>query len=184
MQKLLNIAKVIDAINEWIGRFAYWIILLMIFIGVWNVVGRYVGRFLGYTLTSNALIEIQWYLFDIVFFLGAAYTLKHNGHVRVDVFYKDLSLKQKALVDFIGTFIFLIPFCLVIIYYSWDNVINSWNFLETSPDPGGLARYPIKSMIIVSSISLIFQGISEAIKSLNKFKKQLNSQEDNHDPSI
>ena len=71
MQKLLNIAKVIDAINEWIGRFAYWIILLMIFIGVWNVVGRYVGRFLGYTLTSNALIEIQWYLFDIVFFLGA-----------------------------------------------------------------------------------------------------------------
>ena len=96
MQKLLNIAKVIDAINEWIGRFAYWIILLMIFIGVWNVVGRYVGRFLGYTLTSNALIEIQWYLFDIVFFLGAAYTLKHNGHVRVDVFYKDLSLKQKV----------------------------------------------------------------------------------------
>ena len=130
MQKLLNIAKVIDAINEWIGRFAYWIILLMIFIGVWNVVGRYVGRFLGYTLTSNALIEIQWYLFDIVFFLGAAYTLKHNGHVRVDVFYKDLSLKQKALVDFIGTFIFLIPFCLVIIYYSWDNVINSWKFLN------------------------------------------------------
>ena len=69
LQKLLNIAKVIDAINEWIGRFAYWIILLMIFIGVWNVVGRYVGRFLGYSLTSNALIEIQWYLFDIVFFL-------------------------------------------------------------------------------------------------------------------
>ena len=80
--------------------------------------------------------------------------------------------------------IFLIPFCLVIIYYSWDNVINSWKFLETSPDPGGLARYPIKSMIIVSSISLIFDGISEAIKILNKFKKQLNSQEDNHDPSI
>ncbi|RMF27541.1 MAG: TRAP transporter small permease subunit, partial [Cyanobacteria bacterium J083] len=120
---------------------------------------------LGQNLTSNALIEIQWYLFDIIFFLGAAYTLKHNGHVRVDIFYKEWNTKQKALVNFIGS-LFLILFSAIVIYYSWNSVVNSWKIWEISPDPGGLPRYPIKSMIIVSFVLLIIQGISEAIKNL------------------
>ncbi len=184
MQKLLNIAKIIDTINEWIGKLTYWLVLLMIFVGVWNVIGRYLGRLIGQNLTSNAFIEVQWYLFDLVFLLGAAYTLKHDEHVRVDLFYKDWSPKRKALANFIGVFIFLIPFCLMIIYYSWGNIINSWKILEMSPDPGGLPRYPIKSMIIVSYILLIFQGISEAIKNWAIFTGQLNPQEEHHDPSV
>jgi TRAP-type mannitol/chloroaromatic compound transport system permease small subunit len=184
LQKLLNIAKIIDTINEWIGRFTYWLVLLMIFVGVWNVVGRYVGRFIGQNLTSNALIEVQWYLFDIVFLLGAAYTLKHDEHVRVDIFYKDWPPKRKALANFIGVFIFLIPFCIMVIYYSWGNIINSWMNLEMSPDPGGLPRYPIKSMIIISYFLLILQGIAEAIKNWAIFTEQLKPQEENNESGL
>lgn len=136
----------------------------MVLVGVWNVLGRYIGRFVGQNLTSNALIEIQWYLFDLVFLLGGAYALKHNEHVRVDIFYKDWHPRRQALVNFIGTIIFLIPFCGLLVYFSWGNILNSWKILEMSPDPDGLPRYPIKSFIIVSLVLLILQGISEAIK--------------------
>lgn len=88
MGKLLQISRIIDAVNEWIGRLAYWLVFLMVLVGVWNVIGRYLERFFGIDLTSNALIEIQWYLFDLIFLLGAAYALKYNEHVRVDVFLK------------------------------------------------------------------------------------------------
>ena len=181
---LLQIAKIIDAINEWIGRLSYWLVLLMVLVGVWNVVGRYLGRWLGQNLTSNALIEIQWYLFSLVFLLGAAYALKHDQHVRVDLFYKGWSPKLKALANFIGTLIFLIPFCGMVIYFSWGTILDSWKIWEMSPDPGGLPRYPIKSMIIVSFGLLIFQGISEAIKNWAIFTDQLNPQEERHDAGL
>lgn len=184
MQKLLQIAKVIDTINEWIGRLTYWLVLFMVLIGVWNVVGRYLGRFFGQNLTSNALIEIQWYLFDLVFLLGAAYTLKHDAHVRVDIFYKDWNPRRKALANLLGTLLFLIPFCCLVIYYSWGTVINSWRIQEMSPDPGGLPRYPIKSMILVSLVLLIFQGISEAIKNWAIFTNKLAPREEKSDTGI
>ena len=87
MRKLLQVAHAIDLVNEWIGRVTYWLVLLMVAVGAWNVIGRYIGRIIGTNLTSNALIEIQWYLFDVVFLFGAAYALKYNDHVRVDIFY-------------------------------------------------------------------------------------------------
>jgi len=172
LTKLLQIAKIIDTVNQWIGRLTSWFILVMVLVGVWNVVGRYLGRLIGQNLTSNGLIEVQWYLFDIVFLLAAAYVLKHDGHVRVDIFYKDWGRKRKALANFLGSIFFLIPFSAMVIYYSWGTIINSWNILEMSPDPGGLPRYPIKSMIIVSFVFLILQGISEAIKNWAIFNEQ------------
>ncbi|NET67336.1 MAG: TRAP transporter small permease subunit [Moorea sp. SIO1G6] len=178
MQQLLRISRVIDSFNERIGRLTYWILPLMIMIGVWNVVGRYLGRFIGENLSSNGFIETQWYLFDLVFLLGAAYTLKHNGHVRVDVFYKSLTPKAQAIANLIGTLLFLIPFCIMVIYFSWGAIINSWTIQEMSPDPGGLPRYPIKSMIIVSFGLLILQGISEAIKNWAIFAGYLAPQEE------
>lgn len=152
--------------NEWIGRFSSWLILLMLLIGVWNVVGRYGGYFLRRNLSSNALIEVQWYFFDLVFLLGAAYTLKHNDHVRVDVFYSNWSPRRKAWADLLGTLCFLIPFCLMVIYFSWNTIVSSWAIWEGSPDPGGLPRYPIKSFIIIGFVLLIVQGVSEAIKKI------------------
>ncbi len=181
MRRLLQISRVIDALNEGIGRLSYWLVFFMVLVGVWNVVGRYIGRWIGQNLTSNALIEIQWYLFDLVFLLGAAYALKHNGHVRVDLFYKDLSPRRKALINFLGSIIFLIPFCGLIIYYSWGTILNSWKILEISPDPGGLPRYPIKSVIIISMILLILQGISEAIKNWDIFRNLGANQEEPHE---
>ena len=177
MNKLLQIARAIDLINEWIGRLTYWLVLLMVAVGAWNVLGRYIGRIIGTNLTSNALIEIQWYLFDVVFLFGAAYALKYNEHVRVDIFYKGWSYRRKALANFLGNILFLIPFSSLIIYYSWGTVINSWSILEKSPDAGGLPRYPIKSAIIIAFILLILQGISEAIKNWHIYTDST-SQED------
>lgn len=163
-ESLLPIACKIDQFTSAIGKLAYWLVLVMIGVGVWNVLGRYIGNAVGQNLSSNALIETQWYLFDLVFLLGAAYTLQHNEHVRVDVFYDRWNRKRKALADLLGTLFFLIPFSALVIYFSWDSVVQSWITRETSPDPGGLIRYPIKAMVIVSFLLLIIQGISEAIK--------------------
>ncbi|MGC1248099.1 MAG: TRAP transporter small permease subunit [Spirulinaceae cyanobacterium] len=172
MQTLLKISRLIDNLNEGIGRLTYWLVLVMVVIGTWNVAGRYLGRWLGEKLTSNGLIEAQWYLFDLVFLLGAAYSLKHNEHVRVDLFYKDLNRRKKALINIIGTLLFLIPFCLMVIYFSWGWTLNSWAIWEMSSDPDGLPRFPIKSMIIVSLILLILQGISETIKNWVIFQEE------------
>lgn len=165
MQKLLQLSRWIDRINGWIGYGVTLLVPLMLLLGVWNVVGRYVGRLVGQNLSSNALIEGQWYVFSLVFLLGAAYTLRQNGHVRVDVLYSNWSPRRKALVNLLGSLIFLIPFCLMVILASWDTIAASWARGEISPDPGGLPRYPIKSMIVVCCTLVLFQGVSEAIKS-------------------
>lgn len=166
MQVLLRVSKGIDAFIEVIGTITYWLVPLVILVGVWNVAGRYVGRAVGRNLTSNFFIEAQWYLFSIIFLLGAAYALKHNAHVRVDVFYGSWSPRRRALINFLGAVFFLIPFGLLILYFSWDSVMFSWEIRENSPDPSGLPRYPIKTFILISFTLLIIQGISEAIKNL------------------
>lgn len=183
-RKLLRISRAIDTFNEWVGRLALWLVLLMVLIGVWNVIGRYLGRAIGQNLTSNVLIESQWYIFDLVFLLGAAYSLKHNEHVRVDVFYSNWSAKRKALADLVGTICFLIPFSVMVIIVSWNTILRSWAIGEMSPDPSGLPRYPIKAMIIVSFVLLIIQGISEAIKNWAILTNQLAPQEEHHDPGL
>lgn len=184
MQILLRLARLIDTINEAIGRLTYWLVLLMVGVGVWNVVGRYLGKAISQNLTSNALIEIQWYLFDLVFLLGGAYTLKHNEHVRVDILYKGWSAKKKAIANLIGSLLFLITFAVMVIYFSWDTVLNSWKIKEMSPDAGGLPRYPIKTVIIVSFILLILQGIAEAIKNWAIITNQSRPEEERHDSRI
>lgn len=175
MSKLSKIARAIDLINEWIGRISYWLVLLMVAVGAWNVVGRYLGRIIGINLTSNSFIEIQWYLFDLVFLFGAAYALKYNEHVRVDIFYKSWNRRRRAIANFIGNLIFLIPFSSLLIYYSWATVVNSWRIREMSPDPGGLPRYPIKFAIILAFSLLILQGISEAIKNWHIYSNREDS---------
>ncbi len=170
MQTLLQFSAWIDRCNEYLGRFVYWLSLIMIGVGTWNVIGRYVGRAVGQNLSSNALIETQWYIFDVIFLLGAAYSLKHNEHVRVDVVQSRLNVKQKALIDCLGTLLFLIPFCLMVMFYSWGWIMNSWTIQELSPDPGGLPRYPIKTLVMISFALLLIQGISEAIKNFAIFR--------------
>ena len=162
--KLLPIARGIDRLNNWIGKGCYLLVILMIALGVWNVIGRFLGRAIGMNLTSNSLIEGQWYLFSLLFLLGAGYTLLKNGHVRVDIFYNRWSKRKQAIANLIGSILFLIPFCILLFWASWSEVMNSWAILEISPDPGGLPRYPLKTMILVSIVLLFLQGIAEIIK--------------------
>ena len=152
--------------TERVGQLIFLIIPVMITVGVVNAIGRAIGAVIGRTLVSNSLLETQWYAFSLVFLLGAGYALKHSEHVRVDVFYSTWSPKRKALIDFLGSVLFLIPFSLIIIIVSIPWVSNSWAIFEMSGDPGGLPRYPIKTMVIVCFVLLIIQGISEAIKNL------------------
>jgi TRAP-type mannitol/chloroaromatic compound transport system permease small subunit len=169
---LLRVSQAIDAVIEAIGRLLPYLVLIMIGAGFYNVVARYVGRALRVQLTSNTAIELQWYLYSILFFLGFAYILKHNINVRVDFFYARWPPKRRALVDFIGTLLIIIPFCILGIVVTINPVLSSWGRLpggrwgvwEMSPDPGGLPRAPIKTMIIVAFVLLLAQAISQLIK--------------------
>jgi len=166
VQGLLRLSKVIDAFTEVVGNITLWLVPLVVGVGVWNVANRYVGRAIGRTLGSNFYIEAQWYIFSVIFFLGSAYVLKHGGHVRVDLFYANFPPRRKALVDLLGTLFFLLPFCVLLIYFSWPVVQTAFKIREMSPDPDGLPRYPLKAFLIVSPVLLFIQGISEAIKNL------------------
>lgn len=172
MRGLLKVAAFIDSVTERMGGLANWIVIITIGVGFYNVVARYVGRYLGVRLSSNVFIELQWYLFSLIFFLGFAYILKHGVNVRVDFLYTNWSEKRQAWIDFLGTLLFLIPLCLIGIYVTYNPVMSSWGRLpngswgtwEVSPDPEGLPRAPIKTMIIVAFVLLLFQSISQAIK--------------------
>lgn len=172
MQTLLRLSRMIDSLIERIGRLTGWLIVLMILIGLYNVIVRYLGRYLGRTLSSNLYLELQWYLFSIIFFFGFAYVLRHNQNVRVDFLYAKWPVKRRALINLVGDLLFMIPFCIVGIIVALNPVLASWGRLpdgswgewELSPDANGLPRAPIKSMIIVGFVLLLLQAISETIK--------------------
>lgn len=172
LQALLKLSRGIDFAIEQFGRLSILLVPLLIAVGFYSVSARYIGREIGRRLTSNAIIEAQWYLFSLLFLFGFAYILKHNVNVRVDFLYAKWPPKRRATVDFLGTIFLLIPFCLLAIYVSINPVLSSWGRLpngtfgmwEVSPDPSGLPRAPIKSMIIVGFGLLLLQAISQAIK--------------------
>ncbi len=166
MQKLLNIAGAIDRFQDRFGKWLYWLTLAMVVIGGYNALVRYTDKFTGMSLSSNFYLELQWYLFSLLFLLGAAYTLRHDAHVRVDIVYSKLSKKGKAWIDLGGTVLFLIPFCILMLWVSWPAVYNSWQVLEMSPDPGGLPRYPIKTVIPIAFFLILVQGLSMFIRNL------------------
>lgn len=159
MAPLLRIAALIDSLNERVGRASYWLVLVAVVVSSGNAIARYA---LG--LSSNAFLEIQWYLFAAIFLLAAGYTHKHNGHVRVDVFYSRFSPRTQAMVDILGGLFFLLPMALFILWLSWPMFSASFAINEGSPDPGGLLRWPIKLMIPLGFALLSLQGIAEIIK--------------------
>jgi TRAP-type mannitol/chloroaromatic compound transport system permease small subunit len=163
-RKVPTISAAIDRLNHGIGRAIRWLLAVMVLIGAYNALARYLNRFTEVNLASNAYLEAQWYLFSVVFLLGAAYALKENAHVRVDVLYGRLGIRGRAWIDLLGTSLFLIPFSVLMLWASWPSVAASWRVRELSPDPGGLPRYPIKALILVAFVLLLLQGISELLK--------------------
>jgi len=136
----------------------------MVVVGAFNAIARYTGRYTGVSLSSNAYLDLQWYFFSLIFLLGSAYGLNHDYHVHVDVLYERLGRRARAWIDLIGSVLFLVPFAVVMLWVSWGPVVRSWSILETSPDPGGLPRYPLKTVILVSFFLLLLQAISQIVK--------------------
>jgi TRAP-type mannitol/chloroaromatic compound transport system permease small subunit len=163
----LALADRIDAINRLAARVGRWALLLMLALGTWNVVGRYVGLAVGRNLSSNALIEGQWYLFDMLFLLGMGYTLQRDDHVRVDVLQSRWSPRRKARVELAGTLGLLLPFVLVVLLASVEPTLITWRLGEMSPDPGGLPRTWVKSLIPLGFLLLGLQGVAQAIRLLH-----------------
>lgn len=174
MRQLLKLSDKIDALTEKAGKLSDWLVILTVAVGFYNVVARYIGRFIGLKLSSNALIEMQWYLFSLMFLLGFPYILKHGANVRVDFLYANWSEQRRALVDLFGTVLFLIPFCILGIWVTVNPVLLSWGRLpdgswgpwELSSDADGLPRAPIKTMLIVALVLLLLQAVAQAIKYL------------------
>lgn len=150
----------IDQLNERLGQLLAWLIPLMMLITAAVVLLRY-----GFQISTTGLQEAVSYLHGSVFMLGAAYTLKHGGHVRVDIFYRNYSRRQRAWVDSLGCLLFLFPLCGLILYTSWDYTLNSWAIRETSAEPGGIpAVFLLKSLIPLLAITLALQGLAELLR--------------------
>ncbi len=164
MTPIEHLTDAIDRLNNRIGSTIQWLALLLVVVGAFNALARYATRYTSVSLSSNAYLDLQWYLFSLIFLLGAAYGLNHDHHVRVDVLYSRIGRRGRAWVDLLGTVLFLIPFSLVMLWVSWGPIQRSWSILEASSDPGGLPRYPIKTVILVSFALLLLQAVSQGIK--------------------
>ncbi len=160
MQSLQNLIAIIDRFTEALGRVLAWLVLLMMLAMAGVVVLRYVLE-----LGSIALQESITYMHACLFMLGLAYTLKHDGHVRVDIFYRNFSTRQQAWVNSLGGIIFLLPLCLFIVGISWEFVLQSWAVGEVSTEPGGIpAVFLLKTLLPLMAITLSFQGVAEIFR--------------------
>jgi TRAP-type mannitol/chloroaromatic compound transport system permease small subunit len=161
---LLRLSRLVDRASVIVGHAVSWLSLAMVLVGAGNALLRHAGRHLGRNLSSNALLEAQWYLFSVLFLLGAAWTLRADRHVRVDVLYGRLGPRGRAWVDLAGGVLFLLPTCAAALWLSWPAVRNSFAVREVSPDPGGLPRWPLKGLLLVAFLLLALQGLSEIVR--------------------
>jgi len=162
MLPLKLIAKYVDSLNEWIGRIVAWAALTMVLMQFAVVVMRY-----AFGIGSIMMQESVIYLHSILFMIGAGYTLLHDGHVRVDIFYRDASIRKKAIVDLLGSAFFIIPVCSLIWWASMPYVQNSWAVLEGSKETSGIqAVFLLKSVVLVFSFLVFIQGLSTIAKSI------------------
>lgn len=159
MKTLLTISRAIDALNERIGRVILWLVLAMVLVSSGNAVSRYLLN-----ASSNAWLELQWYLFAVVFLLCAGYALLHNEHIRIDVVSSHLSRRTQMWIDVFGTIFFLFPVAGTILWLSWPIFVNAWVSGEMSSNAGGLIRWPARLTIPVGFFLLTLQGVSELIK--------------------
>jgi TRAP-type mannitol/chloroaromatic compound transport system permease small subunit len=156
---LLRLSRLIDTINEQIGHAIYWLILVSVIVSSGNATIRFV-----FSVSSNAWLELQWYLFSAVFLLGAGYALLHNEHVRIDVIIGHLSPRKRAWVDLLGGVFFLLPMAVIVMALAWPVFLESLMRHEISADAGGLLRWPVKLLIPSGFLLLALQGLSEIVK--------------------
>jgi len=156
---LLKLSRFIDWLNEQVGRGAFWLVLVVTLISAGNATMRFTIDY-----SSNGLLEIQWYLFAAIFLLTSAYTLQKNEHVRIDVLAGRFSPRSQALIDIIGTLLFLLPMVIMVLWLSVPLVVESIRIDEYSANAGGLLRWPVKILLPIGFLLLALQGVSELIK--------------------
>lgn len=159
MRGLLALSRFIDEINTRVGRVVSWLILIVVVISSINAVFRK-----AFDMSSNAWLELQWYLFGAIFLLAAGYTLTRNGHVRVDILSSRLSDRGQAVIDVIGVLFFLLPVTIVVLWLSVPMVIESYQHHEVSSNSGGLIRWPVKALIPLGFALLLGAAVSHLIK--------------------
>jgi len=159
MRSLLALSRFIDGLNVTVGRLVSWVILFVVIVSATNAVFRKV-----FDMSSNAWLELQWYMFGAIFLLSAGYTLLRNGHVRVDIVNNKLSERKQVGIDIFGILVLFLPVCIYILYLSIPQAIDSYLLHETSSNAGGLIRWPVKALIPLGFFLLSLAGISHLIK--------------------
>jgi TRAP-type mannitol/chloroaromatic compound transport system permease small subunit len=178
MGSLLALSRLIDRINEFVGRNVSWLVLAAVLISAGNATIRKM-----FDMSSNAWLEVQWYLFGAVFMLAAGYTLRKNEHVRIDVVAGNLSKRTRDWIDLFGHFLFLLPFCIMMTYLAWPFFWRSFSSGEMSSNAGGLIIWPAKLSILIGFVLLTAQAISEIIKRIAVLRGIIN-EEPGHDHSM
>jgi TRAP-type mannitol/chloroaromatic compound transport system permease small subunit len=159
MRTLLKAAHAVDMLNEWVGRCVYWLVLVMVLESAGNAIVRKL-----FNSSSNALLELQWYLFSGVFLLCAGWTLLRNEHVRIDILQGRLSPRGQAWLDIFGTVFFMLPMVLIFIWLSWPWFLRTYTEGEISGSAGGLVLWPARLLVPVGFVLLALQGFSELAK--------------------
>jgi TRAP-type mannitol/chloroaromatic compound transport system permease small subunit len=159
MQGLLKMSGLIDGMNERIGRATIWLILIVVIISAGNALSRF-----ALNISSNAMLEVQWYMFSAIFMFCSGYVLNKNEHIRIDVVTGRFSARTQNWIDVFGILVFLLPMAVLLAYLSWPVFTNAWTSGEVSQNPGGLVRWPVRLLMPVGFALLILQGVSELIK--------------------
>lgn len=159
MKPLLGLSRGIDWVSTQLGVIANWLVLLSCVVSGGNATLRYL-----FHIGSSGWLEIQWYMFAGMVLLGAPYTLLMNEHVRVDLLFSMASPRQRLWIDVFGIIFFLLPICVILVYFTWPWFVGSWSIGETSPNAGGLIRWPVKLLLPVGFSWMAVQGLSELIK--------------------
>ncbi|MGO4854583.1 TRAP transporter small permease subunit [Phaeovulum sp. W22_SRMD_FR3] len=161
MGGLLALSRAIDRITEIIGKAVSWLILVAILVSATNAIIRK-----AFNVSSNSWLELQWYLFGAAFLLAAAYTLKQNEHIRIDILYGAVSRRRQHWIDLLGHLLFLMPFVILMLWQLTPYVLKSYHNGEVSTNSGGLIIWPAKSLLLIGFVLLFAQGISEIIKKI------------------
>ena len=165
MTAMLRISAAIDWLNDRIGRLFYWLILVTVVVSAGNAVMRY-----AFNRSSNAWLEIQWYLFAAVFLACAGYTFLNNEHIRIDIFSSRLSKQGRNWIEVFGHLLFLMPLCAVMLYEAWPYFMVAFRSGEVSSSAGGLVRWPVRLLIPFGFALLLLQMLSELIKRIAVIK--------------
>ena len=177
MQGLLRLSRLIDGLNERIGRSVYWLVLVAVLLSAGNALIRKM-----FNMSSNAFLELQWYFFSAIFLLCAGYTLLRNEHVRIDVITGRFSARTQTWIDILGTLFFLLPMALLFIWLSWPVFVRTFTHGEISTNAGGLLIWPARLLVPLGFGLLALQGISELVKRIAFLRGLIPDPVPRHDP--